>query len=324
MRMNFKEKVENHPYIYIITAMIAAVTVAASVQQYFYSQQKEIAKAECQKQIDEANNRLASIKRGMPNNEYFDIRRLQYTTGTNNTPPATSKFIAGEFYATSRSSWEYSETTEGALIQDITGVDITSLSPMLKQAAGLSPVYLWKAHAHSGIVEKHEVLKHLFPYVSLQKMSFDQLHTVLGLVKKEADEEDKIGKESAEPAPSQAGDIMANLERYIRNDTVGSFFTMQLYLEMIAGVSNFEDSTLLNVQKVGNVLYSQSLLTIHDIQVDGKNYGRYYVTQELILIAASDKVIVLRTFIPSDDPSPRGTVFSDVTSWLDDFRVLII
>jgi hypothetical protein len=155
-------------------------------------------------------------------------------------------------------------------------------------------------------------------------MSFDQLHTVLGLVKKEADEEDKIGKESAEPAPSQAGDIMANLERYIRNDTVGSFFTMQLYLEMIAGVSNFEDSTLLNVQKVGNVLYSQSLLTIHDIQVDGKNYGRYYVTQELILIAASDKVFVLRTFIPSDDPSPRGTVFSDVTSWLDDFRVLII
>lgn len=321
--MNIKEKIENRPFIYLLTAVVAAVSVSAGIQQFFYSQQKEIVKEEC-------DNDLASIKRGLDKDDSINIKNLQYTASSSNQPPSASKFYAAEqFYATTKSSWSYSVTTETAMLQDMTNLNAANMPIQIQQAVGLVPVHLWKETRRTVKVDNHPVFVHLFPLVAVETIDFEQLHKLFGAFT--ADDNDTNKSDAKDPKqvsqvsskqPSSALDKIAPFERYFRADLVGAFFTSQLYGQMLSSVGNVGQFSLLDVQKVGNVLYSQSLLTLSNVKIDGKKYERYYIRRELIFISASDKLYTIQTFVPSDDPSARGEAFSDITNWLADFRIL--
>ncbi len=319
---SLKEHIERNPFVYIVTCIVAAVGVTSAIQQYFYSQES----SEQQRKLDALGERLASIKRGLPDSEYLDVRKLIYIKGSSasEVPSGSAYFAEGSFYAVTAKDWEHSTSTELQLLADFTGIDLSRQIPNLGGALQALPIHLWRPKAKPIQISNAEPFKQIFPYILLESLTFSQLDKVLGLAVKGNDNGHSNPIEGASSDTKDDDDTLKGLEQYIRNDAVGSLFTMKLMAIAIgqAQVSN-RSFTLLNVQKVGNVLYSNALLTFHDVKLDGKPYSEFYLRQEMIMIATPNGISLIQTLIPDTDPSFRDPASTAVTAWLQDFRVVV-
>jgi len=315
---SLKERVERNPFIYLITCVVAAVGVSTGIQQYFYAQKND----DFQRKLDDLNVKLASIRRGLPGSEYLEIKGLIYekTHPTIPIPSSSTYFSDGSFYASTAKDWQYSVSSEAQILKDFSDIDLSQTG--FGQASRVIPAYIWRPKAPPIQVENSE-FKRIYPYVMLENVTFEQLHQMLGIVGK--DEADSISTAN-EKSPGQSGtndkDDTSDLEKYIRNDAVGSMFAMKLMMGLL-GTSPKQSFTLLDVQKVGNVLYSQTLVALHDVKVGGKEYSSYYLRLELILIAKPNGISLIQTLIPSEDPSFRNSASAAITAWLEDFRVVV-
>lgn len=324
---SLKDRVERNPFIYIISCVIAAVGVSAGVQQYFYSQQT----SEYQRKADDLSAKLASIHRGLPGSEYLDVRQLVYAKNNSSTEiPAGSKYFAdGSFYASTAKDWQYSITTEKQLLQDFTGISFSQSSPV-EGALTLAPVYLWKPKGKPISVEGAPPFRQVYPYIILQDVSFEQLHQLVGLAAKNettdapATEDKASAAAAADKDKKDKDDTFRNIDKYLQNDAVGSVFTMKLFTMMISALESPKESfTLLDIQRVGNVLYTRVLFTMRDLKVGGKHYDKYYMRQEIILIATPGGISLIQTLTPSEDPAFRNAASTAITTWLNDFRVVV-
>ena len=65
--------------------------------------------------------------------------------------------------------------------------------------------------------------------------------------------------------------LLEHLETYFLSDVTLKLFTLQYSeMELLKKSSQEFNYDLLNLQKVGNVLYAQYRITLSNIQVDGK------------------------------------------------------
>jgi hypothetical protein len=327
--MELKKSVEKNPFTYLISCMVAAATLTFSVCGYFAKQEVTLEK----NQIADLNSKLASLHREVPGGEFFDIRNLIYSTNsTKNAPPSSSKFFPEQFYApTGQGDWEYKETTELALISDLIGASPTDLPPSLQQAMTLLKLHLWRGKKDIAI-EGHDAFKKIYPLITLEKVTSDQMRTLLGIG---AAAQEKP-KQAAAPEAKQelvkaiekdnadSQKIVDGLDKAFRNDMIGSFFTSQLQLQLAGAAQSSRTSfTLLEIQKVGNVLYAQFLITLKDVKVEGRQLPEYYLRKEMIMISEPDGGFFLGTTVPSEDPAPRDHFFAAVSKWLDEFRVVL-
>jgi hypothetical protein len=331
-----KEKIENNPIIFLITSVVGAVAVAAGIQQYFYTQQEKLSASQHQSELRDLDSKLASVKRGMTGHEYFDIRKLLLLPGdTSNIPQSASFFSEDQFYANSKSpDWTFSRSTELALTSELAGEPPDKLPKQLIKASTAFPIYLWKGkEVHK--VKDSDLFRNAFAYIILQKIPKDRLKEIIGLGVSMAQEEDDEGKKNqlksdkpatlAESRAKSAEEFASKLDEIFRGDIVGSFFTLKLTIQLQVAIASPKTTfSLVEIQKVGNVLYSQTLITLHNVKIDDKLSPLYYVRQEVMIISTADTLYVVQTMIPSDDPVPRGKIPSSVTQWMDDFRVRVL
>ena len=318
-KLTLKERAERNPLIFMVSCVVVAIGVSVGVQQYFYNQQA----AADQRKFNALSERLASIRRGLPDSEYLDVRDLVYVKGSTNTqiPSASAYFADGSFYASTASSWQHSVITEAQLMEDFTGIDIHQTS--FWDVSQIAKLHIWRPKAKPIQLDGAN-FKQIFPYVFVQCFSFDQLDKLARLSTGEsAVLASGIGDNTPAEHVDEEVDFHNNYEKYLRNDVVGSIFTIKLYTMAIMAQFPKQSVTLLNVQKVGNVLYSQVLITLHDLKADSKHYDNYYIKEEIIIVATPNGVALIQTFIPSDDPSFRDPNSTIITSWLQDFRVVV-
>src|SRR5260370_41076946 len=95
--MDLKKSVEGHPFTYLLSCMIAAASLTAGVQQYFAAQEINLLKGKQESDVADLNSKLASLRRGIPGNEFFGIPKLLYSASSKtHTPPGSRTFFPGQ------------------------------------------------------------------------------------------------------------------------------------------------------------------------------------------------------------------------------------
>jgi hypothetical protein len=165
----------------------------------------------------------------------------------------------------------------------------------------------------------------LFPYVAVQKMSISdfldeyKLSVTIPAEKEKDVEQNKIRHISLEL-----------LNKYYRGDVVGVLF-VDVWEQLQKGNSMLEriqdrmdiQLELLTAQKIGNVLYCQSMTTFNDVLANNQPVQQYYAHVEIFIFLTSEHIFTIWTQLPSDDPLPRGEYSSKITQWLSDLAILI-
>lgn len=348
--MDLKKAVEKHPLTYVLSCIVAAVIVTAGVMGYFAEQHTRLLNTKHQSEVDELNSKLASIRRGIPGDEFFDVRKLIYSPNSeSNMPPKSSVYFPEGFYATtSHGVWSYRQTTEWALICDIGGCSPKDVPKHIQEAGTLGKVHLWKTGNELSI-EGHDLFKKSYPFICVEKLTFDILRLAVesGAKQEKEDEEEELSeamkklarlgvkpealnaieKEAVNAIEKEEKEGEPNAKRVeglYRDDIIGAFFSKQLR-GLVTTPVDFPNTSvsLVTLQKVGNVLYTQVSVRLKDVKVGGRPLSEFYITRELIIISTPDGAYIIQTFVPSEDPSRRAQTFAAVTTWLNDFRIVI-
>ena len=113
--------------------------------------------------------------------------------------------------------------------------------------------------------------KTLFSFVFVQRFPLSKLGELFGSTV------DIFGRENEEDSAltnDEETETINRLENIFRGDIVGSFFYGQLGLNFQAALVSPQLSTeLVEVQKVGNVLYAQFLITLKNVSIIDKMHA---------------------------------------------------
>jgi len=323
---DFKGKIEKNAFFVLFGCVVTSVVISAGVQQYFYKQRADLANAKCQAAVEDANSKLASIERGISGSDYLDLKKLLYTSADPlNLPEKAHFFSTDQFYASSSDSdWDYSSTTELGFMGLLGEMAIRDIPRSMREIASLQPVHLWKSKTAYD-VKGSDQFETLFGCITLERIPISRMRETFKLRAQMADEESESRTSSIPISKDDTPEKwVANLDRVFMGDVVGFVFSSSMKMQEHASLYSPEMGFyIVKMQKVGNVLYCQTLVTLKDVTVNGKPYHLYYIRYELLIVSTPENVYVVTIFVPSSDPAPRGKIYSAVNSWLSTFRIRI-
>ena len=269
--------------------------------------------------MTELRTQLASIARSMGHEEYLDVRKIVVARDRVSPESNVQYFDDAEFYALAPSGdWTYSKSTEEELLNTLSGIDL-SKNPTLHSIATVAPIHLWRTKKTFG-VEGSQLFKNVFPYVYLVKFPVNKFKTVVGSI----GTENKVSASSSTTPgekTSETQDKDANfLDSLFRGDVAGKLLTFTLVAQ--TSVEAVMPTELLNVQKVHNVVYIATRTTLGDVKIDNVSYRHYFLYSETVIITTGEDAIMIKTMLPSADPSGTSEYFQYMTHWFNSLRVL--
>jgi hypothetical protein len=267
--------------------------------------------------INTLESELTSIRRGLGESNFLDIRSFVYPKDRLALLKVNpkSKYVSDEnFYAIlDFPNWQYERTTLEEFVHSETGDE---MPPTLKKMSGKTPVHTWKAAQFLAVKGPHDYSES-GPEIMIEKLPY------ASTVPPSKEDFSKFAKEvmGAELKPDEAPDL-AYFERLFRGDMA----TVQLAGFMQSNLEQFVDSTgidtrLVELEKVGNVLYLQILVTIHDATVNGKKLPIFFVRNEEIIITDKNAMTLIIITVPSADPAPRGPAYAQIQEWFSGLAI---
>jgi hypothetical protein len=224
------------------------------------------------------------------------------------------KFFSSElFYAAMPPGWSYRKMSDVDLWDTIYGQEGAKPDNPL---TAIVPIYVWRRGPFTRL-EGNGIINNIAPLITVQRFPNKQLLVELGI---ETPPLPHSPNESPE-MKKLLDDI--HLPTIFKGDIVGAVLAQNFSLvfdnlRFVEGVS----VDLVTINKVGNVLYSQILITLTNGAIGGKKFDVYYLSVENIVISTRDNLYVISDIIPSDDPAPRSSAAAELTQWLNDFAIL--
>lgn len=315
--MDWKSRLEKNPFFVVIGACVATGGVVAGVLGYYSSQRVEIAKGQCDSQVMELKTQLASITRSIGHQEYLDVRNIVIPRDRISPVPNSQYFDDAGFYASpATGDWEYVKTSETALGQSLVEEDIGRLQ-VFQAVGSLAPIHVWKTKKTLR-VKGGPGFKNLYPYVYVEKVPVEILKKAVGSMVAQGGSPFSVAK-AGEGAST--GGRTATLETFFRGDIAGKLLTGLLNSLIIT--EDVLPSELLNVQKVQNVVYLAVRYTMTDVEVEKIAHSHYYIYSEMVIISDGPNATIVKTFIPSADPSGNVESSQYISAWLSALRVLV-
>ena len=334
--MNLKEILERNIVYVVAGASVAVGSVVFATTQYFQSERIELLdlthsqaitrlENDHARDIGQLRSRLASIERGVSDQTYYDIRQLTYGPGLEVEIPSESKYFDDDkFYALPDiKNWQYQKITEYDFTKLITDLDIPK--PFADESR-LVTLHLWKSTDHYRL-ELDDQNLNLFPFIFLQKMSYERMQEIMNVgaayARWEDEEDDFEFDEEDLSAPDEVDELVENLSSLMRDDVTGIFFLFQNLIQVQDAISNASNRRyrLVKVQKVGNILYSQSLTEFQNVRVNGEMTNSIYLRSEIILVSTSKHIYFIKISVPSLEPLPRGDTYARINEWLLNLRL---
>lgn len=315
--MDWKSRLEKNAVFVVLGACVATGTVVAGIMEYYSSQKIEIIEQQQISEVSELKTQLASISRNIGHEEYLDVRKIVVSRDRVSPSPNSRYFDDAEFYAPAATGdWVYSQTSEAALAQTLVGVDISE-SSLMKKAGNLAPIHLWRARETLN-VQGSSVFKKLFSYVYLERMPVEKFKSAVGSLasNSEPPRATPESKESTRPI-----NVDPALDSLFRGDIAGKLLTLVLASQL--ALESEIACELLNVQKIHNVVYLAMRYTLKDVQVQRVACPRYYLYSEVVIISDGPNATMIKTLVPSPDPSGNTDSFRYLTNWFNDLRVLV-
>lgn len=325
-KFNLKERIEKNPIIALFTLSVILVSGAISVLQYFHNKEMNLLDRQKDIEITDLKSKLSSIKRGISSNEYFDIRQLFVKNeDIKAIPTSLSFFSEDQFYALKEvGSLKYSKPSYVDLFKINEGKEPPDL---YKSLYSNKYVHLWTTEDEVRI-ENIEGLKLISPRIKLQKTSKDELRGMFGELFHKLNLSKMVDSYVEKNKLSDGSFDKSSIEKNLENIYNGNWSAILLdqYLTQCLSLPAYNPNMsfeLLNVNKVGNVIYTQGLATFTDVTVNNKYYKRYYLRDEVIILTSSTAVYIISTLVPSSDPSTRDPVYNDISNWLHSFKMII-
>lgn len=323
-QMNIKDRVEHNPFIYILTTTLLASSFAVGIAEYFCRERIEVASQKSALEISTLQSELSSIKRGLGDSKWLDVRTFVHPKNYPGSLPVStkSKFFASEdFYAvTDIPGWSYNEQTPEQLSEKY---HHGKLKPSLRRLVGDQPLHIWTSRDVMSVEE--EVEKDYFfvtegPMIALQRAPYTQVSKVFEHLPELVEEQ--FG-EKVEFTPDDIKDARTYLDRLFRGDAAAVPLAELLRGNLVPFPTERMVTQLVELQKVGNVVYAQFFSTLHDAKVDKKTVPIFYERKEIIMITDQDSITTIVIDIPTGDPSPRGPVYAQVQEWFAGLAVLV-
>ncbi len=315
--MNWKNWFEGNAFFVVVGACVATGGVVAGVMQYYSGQRIEIIKEQHASEMSGLKTQLASISRSIGHEEYLDVTKIVVSRDRISPAANSQYFDDAEFYAPQASgAWRYSKTSEAALAESLTEADVTKV-PFIQKAGNLAPIHMWRTKKTLS-VRGGPGFKNLFPYVYVERVSVESFKGAVGALvsKDESPPTTTQSKETARPTGSNP-----SLDSMFRGDIAGKLLTFILAAQL--SLEDVMPAELLNVQKVHNVVYVAVRYTLKDVEVEKIKYPHYYIYSEVVIISDGPNATIVKTFVPSPDPSGNADYSQYVSSWLNDLRVLV-
>lgn len=335
--MNIREHIEKNPFVYLIGIVVATVGISISADQYFSQKAANLLKAQHKLEVDQLHTRLASIDRRISGGDFLDIRSMAITRAGQREVPLNSEynFELNAYVTKDKDFWVYEKMKREEF--DLNTIDHGQMWEQVKDNIRKSDRYInsplihvWSRKDRTSIRSEkwggsEPLSLILFPFVAIQKMSINDFlekykFSVTIPAEKEKDvEQDKTRHISLEL-----------LNKYYRGDVVGVLFVeaWEQLQKQNSILEQFRDSMdiqleLLTAQKIGNVLYCQSMTTFNDVLANDKPVRQYYIHVEFFIFLTSEHIFMIWANLPSHDPLPRGEYSSKITQWFSDLAILI-
>lgn len=327
--MNIKKKIEENILIVLAGCCITVGGIVYAITNYFNVEKHSIENLRYELKIQDLESKFASIKRNLPNNDYFDIRKLILNSEEATQIVLNSKYCQEDrFYAINKTSfWEYSKTDKYELIHSIYGEDYNNpIDVMLNDLRKSYPIHLWK-NEKSYYTESSKGKVKLFPFIELQKVSYNSVQKLIGnsieisdsLLKSKLDFIEHLNFSN-----SNSEEVINNLSKWLFNDIAWNLFFCELAGEFFQSTF-FPDIKykLISLQSVGNIQYSQALREYVNLDQRQPLTKKLYNREELIIICTIKYIYIIKISIPSLSPIPSTEDYAQVLLWLSNFKVII-
>jgi hypothetical protein len=252
-------------------------------------------------QLAVAQAKLESIQRRFGNCEFFDIKKLSVRKSDVKSLPANAHYFEGDFFyaPTNNVGWAYSQVAPTQFIKFITGQEVSGdVEKMLENAS----LHIWRSECLHN-VSHSSLVSNLVAFVCLTKLNLDDIKDSMGL--------DVNAVKIADYKNAFQGDVVG----VMLATELNSLF---LSTSMIADIR----AELVTVQKLDNVLYSQSRFTLKNAEVDGRKFKEYYVYLDEMLISLPPSIYVIVAVVPTSEPAPRGPDFNRINEWYTQLAIL--
>ncbi|SRR6266404_2351296 len=320
--MKLKESVENNPFIYLLGTAVTVGILVVGVQEYFCRERVEIANQRSNLEISTLQSELLSIRRGLGENKYLDIRTFLYPkTGT----PLSSinqkaKYTADDgFYAIlDLPDWDYEAMNAEQFNKKMFGVE---LGPRWKKLFGDSRMHVWRAKTLTNVTAAGDY-REAGPFITFEKTP---ISTVMGMAKEYLPEMAKevTGWTMTTQEAQAAKKVLPALEKMFRGDAAQLELTtlIRVHYEELFDSAADVSTEIVQLQKIGNVLYIQFLTTVHNANVDGKLTSVFFVREEAMFVSDEENLTKIHIVVPSSDPSPRGPVYTRIQEWFSGLAI---
>ncbi len=327
--MTIKEKIENNIVVVLMATSVAVGGVTFGVAKYYSDQRLSNVEHALNIKMKELESKLASIERDVPGIKHFDIRGL-FVSDASSQPidSGLSYFPEDKFYSIkSDEYWSYSKTTEIELLKQIADIDTGGgLLAILEEKSKNFPIHLWRSN-DSFVMDNQGDKLTLFPHILLQRIPYSGVNELMGAgasfarwTEEEGDYEfDAEDMESTD----DVDEFLKKANEVFYQDAAGTMFLFHNFLNFQSALASKNEAfKIKKLQKIGNVLYSQSMTEYSEVKINGIS-GSAFFQQELIIIATRDHLYSIKISLPSTEPSARVPVFANVNNWITSIKLVM-
>jgi hypothetical protein len=318
--MTAKERIQNHPLVYLISSAVLVSTIVAGVLQFLCGERVNLVNRKYELELNKRDLQIASIRRGLEDKEYLDIRTFIHPASQKLTVklPKTSKYFEHDgFYASGdQSHWSYEKTTEAGLFLVLEG---RPPEAPIARLMGTYPLHLWRSKSELS-VEGHPKFEKLFPFITLERIPTEVYRSLVGIGASLA----TSGMPLSEQQERGFQDFIGQLDKTFRGDVAGTMLAMHLSAGFLQAVESPQTKVeLVEVQKVGNVVYLQWLTTLKDVVVAGDKHSEYFLREEYVIVSTPESLYLISVSIPSTDPTARDPAYRWVDEWFADLAIFV-
>ena len=195
------------------------------------------------------------------------------------------------------------------------------IPPKLNTLFNGTQTYVWQAKRPLAVTFPDGTHDEARPMIMLQKTSIGDFIRTFSKHLPEVAEE-MAGRKLTTAEVQSTKDVLPELEKLFRGDAAQIALAEQVRIHYAELYGTDQVTTeIVQLQKVGNVLYAQFLRTMPNIEVDGKQKSALFLRQELMFISDQENLFEIKIVVPSVDPSPRGPVYTRIQEWFSGLAI---
>jgi len=307
--MSIKETIEKNILVYSISVVIVTVGITFKVLQFFHNENLKNIEHIYQTKLDECNNTISSINRGLGNDaqRYFNVKKV-FVKSTDKLGDASKlKFYnSDEFYALSDSSyWKHSSGysyTDGEEYSKLDKINRDKIIAVLKKHHNI--VHFWFGGKNYKI-EKSSIYDSLGSQRATTSIAFEKINV------------DSLAIQNAET--QEAGHIEEFKIWYKKEGLVN---TLLSFIVQQRAYSYYYKETSFDIQDMqiqDDFIYLRAISTIKNSIIDDKKLENFYIKSESIGLLKNGNVYLITivepvTDILSSDP--------EITKWLNSLKII--